>query len=228
MSALTSIDLHGTRVPPSDLGHLRNATSLSHSKVVDQVSAQFSDFCLPRLASLTLWRVDVTGGSPILSLTSLTLSGCTTIRDTKESLGRLTSLTKLEVRDNHDFEDDGLLLMPLSITDLVVPNFQRLGIQRLTNLVSWNIVIDWMRMNPWLLCRIADSMPPRVRSLTMTDWSAREWGHAIDATLTMTSLTSLSIMQRSRNYLGADAFGKLAAATHLSSVTVNGKAVAPS
>jgi hypothetical protein len=225
MTALTSIDLRGTRVPPGDLAHLQNATSLSYSNYGVTVSARFSDFCLPRLSTLHLLRVDVSGRSHIPSLASLKLDGCAADRDTKESLGRLTALARLEVHDNHVFEDDSLLLMPLSLTDLVVPNFPLLGIRRLTNLVSLNIVKDWMRMSPWPLRRIADSMPPGLRSLTLTDWSGHEWDAAVDAALAVPSLASLSIVQRHGQYLSADALGKLAAATRLTSVIVNGRAV---
>jgi hypothetical protein len=230
MTALTTIDLSGTKVPPSDLVHLVNATSLSYLNVGDTVSAQFSDFCLPRLASLKLARVDVTGESHIPSLTSLSLRTCTTSPATKESLGRMTTLTRLEVRDSHDFEDAGLLLMPLSITDLVVPNFQLLGIRRLTNLVSLDVMKNRNRMNPWRLSHIANNMPPGLRFLTLSYWTADEWDEAIEAALTLPGLTSLSIVQDNFHptYLSADALRSLAAATHLTSVTAYGKAVARS
>jgi hypothetical protein len=228
MTALTTIDLRGTWVKPGDLVHLRNATSLSYSKYGVTVSAQFSDFCLPRLSTLNLLRVDLSGRSHLPSLTSLKLDGCATARDTQESLGWMTSLARLEVRDSLAFEDDGLLLMPLSLADLVVPNFPRLGIQRLTNLVSLDIEKMWTRMSPWPLRRIAESIPPGLRSLTLTDWSAQEWDAAVDAALSLTSLQSLSIVQRHGHYLSADALRKLAAATHLSSVIVNGRPVGPS
>lgn len=223
MSALTTIDLRSTKVAPSDLGHLLNATFLSYSNGEVTVSAQFSDFCLPRLSSLTLEDVNVSGRSYIPSLTSLELNRCTTSRDTKESLGQLTSLTSLAVRGSDDFDDDALSLMPLSITDLVVPNYLCLGIQRLTNLVSLNIVKSWTQHNPWDLWRIETFMPAGLKSLTLTAWRTEEFDEAIDAAVTLTSLTSLSIRNNSYEHvteLSADALKKLAAATHLTSVTI--------
>jgi hypothetical protein len=85
-------------------------------------------------------------------------------------------------------------------------------------------------MNPWRLSRIANYMPPGLRSLTLSYWTADEWDEAIEAALTLPGLTSLSIVQDHFNptYVSADARRSLAAATHLSSVTVYGKAVARS
>jgi hypothetical protein len=231
MSALTAIDLRCTMVPPGDLLHLRNVTSLSYSNEGDHVSAQLSDFCIPRLSTLSLLGVDVSGWSHIPTLTSLRLCDCTTTRETRESLGRLTSLTRLDVCMCHDFDEDALLLMPLSLTDLAVPNFPRDGIARLTNLVSLNLEVSFYRMIMWPLSLIADSVPAGLRSLTLKGWPADHVGEAVESAVTLPSLASLSIEKMfgcNLAELSADTLARLTAATHIASVTINGRAVDPS
>lgn len=222
MSALTAIDLERTAVAPTDLRHLRNAARLAYSKYDDRASANFSDMCLPRLASLTLAMVDLYGRSHIPSLTRLMLVACTTARESRESLGRLTSLTSLDIRSSEGFDDEALGLMPLSITELVVPNFQAVGIRRLTNLVSLNLVCSCTLRNRWPLSQIADYMPATLRSLTLTSWSSEHLEEAVESAVTLTTLTSLSIVTYSwlPVVLTGDTLARLAAATHIASISI--------